>query len=109
MIPLIEDNRDAIVALCKTYGVRKLAVFGSAARGDFDPARSDVDFLLEFEDYGPGVARRFIALADALEDLLGRHIDLVFESVVKDRDFLNEISSTQEVLHDGVKGSEAAA
>ena len=56
MIPLIEDNREAIVALCTTYGVRKLALFGSAARGDFDPAKSDVDVLLEFADYGPGVA-----------------------------------------------------
>jgi predicted nucleotidyltransferase len=84
MIPLIENNRYAIVALCKTYGVRKLAVFGSAVRGDFDPATSDVDFVLKFEDYGPGVARRFIALAGALEDLLGRRVDLVFESVVKD-------------------------
>ena len=109
MISLIEDNREAIVALCKQYGVAKLALFGSAARGDFDPARSDVDFVLEFEDYGPGVARRFIAFADALENRLGRHVDLVFESVVKDRDFLAEINETQKVLYDGAKGSEAAA
>jgi predicted nucleotidyltransferase len=97
------------VALCKTYGVRKLAVFGSAVRGDFDPATSDVDFVLEFEDDGPGVGRRFMRLAVALEDLLQRRVDLVFESVAKDPDFLAEISSTQEVLYDGAKVSEAAA
>jgi uncharacterized protein len=109
MIPLIEDNREAIVALCKTYGVRKLAVFGSAARGDFDPERSDVDFVLEFEDYGPGVSNRFIDFADELEALLGRDVDLVFESVVKDPDLSREVLTTQEVLYHGSKGSEEAA
>lgn len=109
MIPLIEDNREAIVALCKTYGVRKLALFGSAARGDFDPATSDVDFLLEFADYSPGVARRFIGFADDLERLLGRRVDLVFESVIKDPDFMREVQRSQEILVDGGTGAEAAA
>lgn len=109
MIALIEDNRKALVALCKTYGVRKLALFGSAARGDFDPARSDVDFLLEFADYGPGVARRFIGFADDLERLLGRRVDLVFESVIKDPEFMREVQGSQEVLFDGGTDSEEAA
>lgn len=109
MIPLIEDNREAIVTLCKTYGVRKLALFGSAARGDFDPATSDVDFLLESADYGPGVARRFIGFGDDLEQLLGRRVDLVFESVIKDPDFVREVQRSQEILFDGGTGAEAAA
>lgn len=109
MIPLIEDNREAIVSLCKEYGVAKLALFGSATRGDFDPARSDVDFLLEFEDYGAGVSNRFIDFADGLEALLGRDIDLMFESVVEDPDLLREVLATQEVLFHGAKGAEEAA
>lgn len=109
MISLIEDNRDAIVALCKTYGVRKLAVFGSAARGDFNPATSDVDFVLEFEDYGPGVGRRFMRLAVAMEDLLQRRVDLVFESKIDDPDFLVEIRGTQEILYDLTSCTEAIA
>jgi len=40
MIPLVADNKDAIVALCKRYGVRRLALFGSAATGAFDEATS---------------------------------------------------------------------
>ena len=38
MIALIEDNRDAIVALCERYGVRRLSLFGSAAKGTLDGA-----------------------------------------------------------------------
>ncbi len=95
MIPLIEDNREAIVALCTTYGVRKLALFGSAARGDFDPAKSDVDVVLEFADYGPGVGRRFISLRWRLEDLLlaGGSI-FVFEIDIQAiQDFLHEVAA----------------
>lgn len=109
MIPLIEDNRDAIVALCETYGVQKLALFGSAARGDFDPARSDVDFVLEFANYGPGVGRRFMQFALDLEDLLGRRVDLVFETAIRDRDFLKEIASSRTILCDETKPDDAAA
>ena len=42
---LIDDNHAQIADLCRTFGVRRLDVFGSAVREDFDPARSDVDFL----------------------------------------------------------------
>jgi len=109
MIPLVKDNQDAIIALCKQYGVRKLSLFGSAATGNFDPATSDLDFLIDFSDYGAGVGRRFMTFAIALEDLLGRSVDLVFESVIKDRDFLQEVRDTQETLYDAGEGTEAVA
>ena len=75
----IAEKREALAALCRRYGVKRLEVFGSAARGvDFDPDRSDFDFLVEFEPRG-GLAPRdqFFALAEALEQLLGRPVDLV--------------------------------
>ena len=47
MLPLIAERRSQIADICRRFGVRRLAVFGSAARGqDFDPGRSDVDFLV---------------------------------------------------------------
>lgn len=77
MAPLIEQNRDAIAALCRRYGVTRLDVFGSAARGDdFDPATSDADFLYEIVD-SETLVDRFFDFKDALEALLGREVDLV--------------------------------
>jgi predicted nucleotidyltransferase len=70
---------EALAALCRTYGVTRLEVFGSAARGaDFDPARSDMDFLVTFA-LSPVAddVRRHLDLANALESLLGRSVDLV--------------------------------
>lgn len=80
MHPAIEAKREQLAALCRQFGVARLEVFGSAARGvDFDPVRSDADFLVTF-DRGQSVAdelHRLLDLADALEALLGRPVDLV--------------------------------
>ena len=46
---LLEEHQAQIADICRTFRVRRLDVFGSAVRDDFDPARSDVDFLVEFE------------------------------------------------------------
>jgi predicted nucleotidyltransferase len=83
MLPLIEDHHAEITELCRRFGVRRLDVFGSAARvTDFDPARSDVDLLVT---YLPGRVPNivgYLALQDALTDLLGRRVDLVSEKAI---------------------------
>jgi predicted nucleotidyltransferase len=86
----IVEKRDALAAICRRYGVARLEVFGSAARGTgFDPKRSDADFLVTFE---PGVRNdlaTFTDLKDALESLLGRPVDLVErETVEASRNFI---------------------
>ena len=79
MVDLLTDNLPAITALCEKHGVRKLEVFGSATRSDrFDLETSDVDFVIDFLDYGPGIADRFFRFAEGIEQLLGRSADFVF-------------------------------
>jgi len=71
----IAIDRDKLAALCGARGVRKLSVFGSALRDDFDPSRSDVDLLVEYlAGRHPGV--QHFAVQDELTDLLGRKVDL---------------------------------
>jgi len=83
MLPLIAEHRAEIAALCRRFGVRRLAVFGSAARGaDFDPARSDVDFLVEFAAQDGDFAR-FGDFKEALEALLARRVDLVDRKAIE--------------------------
>ena len=85
MLPLIETKRAEIAALCRRFHVRRLEVFGSAAReSDFDPKRSDVDFLVEFTDHaGAGSLGNFFDLKEALEALLGRSVDLLEYQAVR--------------------------
>lgn len=78
MLPLLEKHLPQIESLCRKYGVERLEAFGSAARGNFYPATSDIDFLVEFVDQGwKGSFRRYMGLKHDLEDLLGFSVDLV--------------------------------
>jgi len=88
MVEFIEKHRDRIAALCRKHGVRKLELFGSAARGDFDSAGSDIDFFFEFDGNPTHLADRFFGLAEDLEQLLGRRVDLVSSPDVRNPYFL---------------------
>lgn len=71
-------HRDEIRALCERLGVRRLWLFGSAVRDDFEPGRSDFDFQVEWGPDSEGVRSFgiFMQLKDELEVLLGRSVDL---------------------------------
>ena len=77
MLRIVEANRDSI----RAFGVRKLGLFGSAARGETNGA-SDLDFVVEFE------RKSFDAYMDLkafLEDLFGCSVDLVIADAIKPR------------------------
>ena len=97
----IETRREALGALCRRFGVTRLEVFGSAARGDdFDPARSDADFLVEFRsDSDLSPLGQFFGLASALESLLGRSVDLVEPGAVRNPFVLAAINRAREVVY----------
>jgi predicted nucleotidyltransferase len=71
---LLTIDREALAKLCQRHGIRRLALFGSAARGELRPD-SDVDVLVEFLP-NTRVGLRFIALQDELSALIGRQVDL---------------------------------
>jgi len=87
---IIEEKGDAIVALCRKHRVRALWLFGSAVTDAWDPATSDYDFLVDLGEYEPGVAYRYLDLADDLEALLDRRIDLVSLGGLRHNDRLRE-------------------
>ncbi len=108
MIALIEDNRDAIVALCRQYGVQRLAVFGSAVKGTFDPATSDLDFVVDLGGYERGVARRYLGLIVALQALLGRDVDVVTIHPGTSDIFRSEIERTAVTIYERERKTAAA-
>jgi uncharacterized protein len=100
MLPLIEERRSEIADICRRFGVRRLAVFGSAARGeDFDPERSDVDFLVAFEPTASLSLGEFFALRDALAAAVGRPVDLVVEGSVRNPFIRAGIERSLEALY----------
>mgnify|MGYP000959763522 FL=1 len=61
------------------YGLKSMAVFGSATRNDFRPD-SDVDIMVDFEK---PIGIEFIDLAEELEALLKRKVDVATVGAVK--------------------------
>ncbi|HKM68847.1 MAG TPA: nucleotidyltransferase domain-containing protein [Pseudomonadota bacterium] len=97
---IFERNLPAITELCRRFGVRRLDLFGSAATGRFDLRRSDLDFLVEFEEMPPGsYAKACFGLRQSLERLFGRPIDLLTEPALANPYLRRQIESEKRTLY----------
>ena len=98
---IIAEHLEAIRALCREFGVTRLEVFGSVCTPDFDPERSDVDFIVEYPpdyDFGPWLTR-FFALQEALANLLGRRVDLIMKRAMRKKYFILSANETRQLLY----------
>jgi predicted nucleotidyltransferase len=92
--------RRAAALLARDPRVRLVYLFGSATRDDFDPQRSDLDFLVDFEALPPGGhADAYFGLLEDLKALFDRPIDLVESSTLRNPYRRQEIETTQVLLH----------
>jgi len=82
VVSLRPETLDRVRELCARHGVARLELTGSAARSDFDLARSDIDLLVEFLPDARVSALQFVELSDALEQAFGRRVDLIELSAV---------------------------
>jgi uncharacterized protein len=100
MIDLVEQHRRDLETLCRRHRVRTLELFGSAADGTFEPARSDLDFLVDFLPLERGqLAPDYFGLLHGLEDLFHRKIDLVMPRAVRNPYFLRAINQNRKVIY----------
>ncbi|GAB4218293.1 MAG: nucleotidyltransferase domain-containing protein [Synechococcales cyanobacterium] len=102
MHPLIHAKQDEIIRACQEYGIRKLEIFGSAARStDFDPDQSDADFLVEFtsDDLGYFMSRYF-DFRDRLTSILSREVDLIEFSALKNPYIIKSINEDRELVYE---------
>lgn len=109
MNELIEQRKAAIAELCRRHQVRRLDLFGSAARGEFRPGQSDLDFIVQFARTGfPGYADAYLDFALALERLLGQRVDLLTERMIRNPVFRAVVEATRQVVYEE-RGPAAAA
>ena len=84
MIDEVARRRHELQVICRRLHVRRLELFGSAVRVDFDPERSDLDFMVEFERETPlHPFDAYFALKEGLEALFGRRVDLVIAGAIR--------------------------
>jgi predicted nucleotidyltransferase len=110
MHPDVARHIPAIQALCREFGVARLEIFGSAVTADFDPERSDVDFLVTYpEDYDFGLwLVRFFDLERALASTLQRDVDLIMHGAPKNPRFIGEINRTKLEIYDATEHAHVA-
>src|SRR5216117_991529 len=100
MIDLIEQHRPALQELCRRYRVKTLEVFGSAADGTFDPARSDLDFLVQFSATEPRLHYEcYFGMLESLQTLFGRPIDLVEADAMRNPYFIRGVKGSRRLLY----------
>ena len=100
MHPAIVQHRAGISAICQRYRIRRLDVFGSAARADdFDATNSDADFLVEFAPGVPVGLDIFFGAKAELEKLLGRSVDLVEPGAIRNPFVIDSINRSREPLY----------
>ncbi|MCY4324404.1 MAG: nucleotidyltransferase domain-containing protein [Betaproteobacteria bacterium] len=95
IISRLKVTPDIIADFCKRWDIIEFALFGSVLRDDFSDD-SDIDVMLEF-DPGRVLGLDFIDMADELEDLFGRSVDVACRSSVE--------SSSNYIRRESVLGS----
>ena len=92
----IEEIQEKVIPVAKKYGVKKLWLFGSYARGEAD-AESDVDFLIDGGKIR-GMIKYFGFVLD-LEEVFQCHVDVVMDGS-SDKEFLTEIKNDEVLLYE---------
>lgn len=99
MNQLISDNLEKIKDLCEHHKVDSLFAFGSVCSDHFHEG-SDVDLLvaflpMEFRDY----ADNYFEVAEKLEKIFNRQVDLVTEKSLSNPYFIASINKSKILLY----------
>ncbi len=86
----------SIGVFCESHGIERLRLFGSAARNDFDAARSDVDLLVEYEK-GKHPGLDHFLVAEEMSELFGRKVDLNTPAMLGR--YLGDVVKDAEILY----------
>ena len=100
MSDFIDARRADLARLCQEHGVRRLDLFGSATSDQFDPDRSDIDFIVEFGPAAqPQLFVHYFALKQALESLFARPVDLVMAGAMRNPHFIDAAARTRRPVY----------
>ncbi len=94
----IDIPKDKIEDFCKRWKIAEFSIFGSALRDDFSP-KSDVDVLISFEPDIPWSLFDWVDMIDELRGILGREVDLVEKSGLRNPFRRREILSNRQVVY----------
>lgn len=99
---LIKERYNDFIALCKQHKVSKIYAFGSSITEHFDPAKSDIDIVVELDIKDPvEYGGTLLSFWDNLEILFNRKVDLLTEDSINNPYLRKSIESTKKLIYDG--------
>jgi uncharacterized protein len=100
-LPVLEGKIEQLAELCRRFHVKRLEIFGSAAAGAFLRESSDLDFVVDFGDQPLGSwGGLFLDFADALEELFGRHVDLIMPQSIRNPYFRRAVDASRRLVYE---------
>lgn len=101
MLSEILARQTEIREVAVKHRVHSLALFGSAASGDFEAGESDLDFLVEFQPMPVReYADHYFGLMEDLQRLFQAPVDLVEARPLKNPYFRRSVEETKRVLYE---------
>lgn len=98
--PIILQHLPQIQLLCRRYGVARLDLFGSATGNDFNVQKSDLDLIVRFQPMTPRQhVDSYFGLADELERLFARRVDLLEEGPITNPYMLHAVEQSRVQLY----------
>lgn len=100
-LALAQPQLDAIADACRRHHVARMDVFGSALRDDFDPSRSDLDLLVEFQPIESGaLVQAYFGLERQLASITGKPVDLVMADAVRNPYVRRDIEASKRLIYE---------
>ena len=81
---ILESLKKLKPELTRKYAVSSIGLFGSIVRDDFSTDNSDVDIIV---DFSKPIGIEFVDLAEYLESVIKRKVDLVSQKGIKPKYF----------------------
>lgn len=98
--PGLNLDLNRIAEACRAFHVRHLDLFGSATTDCFDPERSDVDMLVQFDmSEGRSALDSYVSLQKALEAIVGRKVDLILDGEMRNPYFRASVERQRQRLY----------
>lgn len=98
---LDQPQLDAIADACRQHQVLRMHLFGSALRDDFDPTRSDLDMLVEFQPIESGsLVQAYFGLERQLASITGKPVDLVMADAVRNPYVRRDIEASKQLIYE---------
>ncbi len=99
---LINDKFDDFINLCRQHRVNKIYAFGSSITDQFDPAKSDIDIIVDLDIKDPiEYGETLLSLWDNLEVFFKRKVDLLTEDSIHNPYLRKSIEATKKLIYDG--------